>query len=126
MAVRISPSPLGATVAWCAALSGSTSPIATTTDGMSDAIVWYASNNQLRGVDGDTGAAIYSGTNSCAGIQKWTSPIAVKGRIVTAANGRLCAWGVPGALTQAQAPAAPTRAGKYKRKLASAPNIHLQ
>ena len=55
---------------------------------------------QLRGVDGDTGAVIYSATNSCAGVAKWTSPIAVKGRIVVAGNGRLCAWGIPGALTQ--------------------------
>ena len=80
--------------------SVTTGAIATTTDGTSDAIVWYTSNGQLRGVDGDTGAVIYSATNSCAGVAKWTSPIAVKGRIVVAGNGRLCAWGIPGALTQ--------------------------
>jgi hypothetical protein len=120
VALRIAPNPLAATVAWCAAQSGGpTSPIATTTDGTSDAIVWYTSNNQLRGVDGDTGAMIYGGTTACGGsIQKWTSPIAVKGRIVAAANGRFCAWGVPGSLTQAQT--APAKAGRHKRKLAVA------
>jgi hypothetical protein len=118
VAVRIAPNPLAATIAWCAPMSGGpTSPIATTTDGTSDAIVWFTSNNQLRGVDGDTGAMIYGGTTACGGsIQKWTSPIAVKGRIVAAANDRLCAWGVPGALTQAQA--APAKAGKHKREVA--------
>ena len=53
------------------------------------------SGGQLKGVDGDTGAAVYSGTSSCAGVQKWTSPIAVKGRIVVAGDGRLCAWRLP-------------------------------
>jgi hypothetical protein len=77
-----------------------TGPIATTTDGTADAIVWYTSGGQLRGVDGDNGATIYMGTTSCAGVQKWTSPIAVKGRILVAGNGRMCAWGIPSALTQ--------------------------
>ena len=96
VAMRIGASPLSATVAWCSPMSGGpTSPIATTTDGTSNAIVWFASNGQLKGVDGDTGAVIYNGTSSCAGVQKWTSPIAVKGRIVVAGNGRLCAWRLP-------------------------------
>ena len=123
VALRIAPNPLAATIAWCATMSGGpTSPIATTTDGASDAIVWFTSSNQLRGVDGDTGAMIYGGTTTCGGtIQKWTSPIAVKGRIVAAANGRLCAWGVPGSLTQAQT--APAKAGKHARKLAAATSV---
>jgi hypothetical protein len=101
MGIRITPSPLAATVAWCAEMASvTTGPIATTTNGTSDAIVWYTSNGQLRGVDGDTGAVVYSATNNCAGVAKWTSPIAVKGRIVVAGNGRLCAWGIPGSLTQ--------------------------
>ena len=120
VALRIAPNPLAATIAWCAPMSGGpTSPIATTTDGTSDAIVWFTSSSQLRGVDGDTGAMIYGGTTACGGtIQKWTAPIAVKGRIVAAADGRLCAWGIPGALTEKSEP---TKALKgAKRKLASA------
>ena len=96
MGIRIGASPLSATVAWCSPMSGAaTNPIATTTDGTSNAIVWFTSNGQLKGVDGDTGAVVYNGTTSCAGVQKWTSPIAVKGRIVVAANDRLCAWRLP-------------------------------
>jgi hypothetical protein len=41
-----------------------------------------------------------SGNNTCAGIQRWTSPIAVKNRIVAAGTGQLCAWGIPGSLTK--------------------------
>ena len=44
-----------------------TSPIATTTDGTSDAVVWFTSSGTLKGVDGDTGAAVYTGTNSLRG-----------------------------------------------------------
>jgi hypothetical protein len=96
VAVRIAAgSPPAPTIAWCAGQSGSesTGPIATTTDGQSESIVWYMSNNQLRGVDGDTGAAIYSGTTACGGtVRRWTQPIAAKNRIVAGADGRLCSW----------------------------------
>jgi hypothetical protein len=120
MAVRITPSPLSASIAWCASAASATNPIATTTDGTSNAIVWYTSNNVIKGVDGDTGAAVYTGASgSCSGVQKWTSPIAVKGRIIAAGDGRLCAWGIPGALTQAPA-APPAKALKQKRKVAIA------
>ena len=30
----------------------------------------------------------------CAGVRQWTSPIAVKGRIVVGADGHLCSWSV--------------------------------
>ena len=33
--------------------------------------------------------------SGCAGVQRWTSPIAVKNRIVAGGNGRLCAWRLP-------------------------------
>jgi len=80
-------------VAWCAALAGpATAPITTTTDGKSEAIVWYMNNGRLSGVDGDTGASIFNGTDNCAGVRQWTSPIAVKGRIVAGGDGHLCSW----------------------------------
>jgi len=80
-------------VLWCAPLDGAvTAPIATTTDGTSNAIVWFVSNGRLTGVDGDTGAAVFTGTDSCSGVRQWTSPIAVKGRIVTGGDGHLCSW----------------------------------
>jgi hypothetical protein len=120
IAVRITASPLGASVAWCASAASATNPIATTSDGTSDAIVWYTSNSVIKGVDGDTGGTIYTGAaNSCSGVPSWSSPIAVKGRIIAGANGRLCAWGIPGALTQA---APPAKALKSKRKVAVVAN----
>jgi hypothetical protein len=123
MAVRITASPLGASVAWCAAMGSATNPIATSTDGTSDAIVWFANNGKLTGVDGDTGASIYTSSNSCANVPKWSSPIAVKGRIIVGANGRLCAWGLPGTLSQAPEPAPAKR--RHRRTIASA-TLHTQ
>jgi hypothetical protein len=95
MSVLIPPgAPPVPRVVWCAALSGTevTSPIATTTDGSSEAIVWYMSANKLVGVDGDTGATLVTSADTCTGVRRWTSPIAVKGRIVVGGDGNLCSW----------------------------------
>ncbi|HKU44488.1 MAG TPA: PQQ-binding-like beta-propeller repeat protein, partial [Polyangiales bacterium] len=97
MAVQVpAGSPPAPKVLWCAALSGeNTSPIVTTTDGKSEPIVWFMKNGKLTALDGDTGAVLWNGGNdSCAGVRKWTSPIAVKGRIVAGADGKLCSWSV--------------------------------
>jgi hypothetical protein len=87
-------SPLKAEVAWCASFDGGeTAPIATTTDGTHDALVWYMSQGKLTAVDGETGAAVWnSGNDTCSATRKWTSPIAVKGRIVVGGDGHLCSW----------------------------------
>jgi hypothetical protein len=94
MSVLIAPgSPPKPSVAWCAPLSGKvTGPISTTTDGTSDVVVWYMNNGKLNGVDGDTGASIFTSTNTCANIEQWTSPIAVNGRILVGGDGHLCSW----------------------------------
>jgi hypothetical protein len=95
MGVKISGgSPPTAEVAWCTAGPNPPSaPISTTTDGKSNPIVWFANNGQLKAVDGDTGESVFDGgSGSCSGVQRWTSPIAVKGRIVVGANGKLCSW----------------------------------
>jgi len=94
MSVLIPPAaPLTPRVVWCAALAGEvTSPIATTSNGTADAIVWYISSNRLVGVDGDTGAMVISPTDTCTGVRRWTSPIAVKGRIVAGGDTHLCSW----------------------------------
>jgi hypothetical protein len=106
MSVRI---PAGATptpqIAWCAAISqagasGETgagsrlpaSPMITTTDGKTDAMVWFTSAGKLTAVDGDTGQVLYTSTDTCTGIKQWTAPIAVKGRIVAGGDGHLCSW----------------------------------
>jgi len=87
-------------VAWCipvmnASLGFPASPMATTTDGTSNAIVWFMNGTKLMGVDGDTGDTVYAGgaaADACSGVHKWTAPIAVKGRIVVAGDNHLCSW----------------------------------
>jgi hypothetical protein len=94
-ALKITPgNPPSPNLVWCSPnLTGpSVGPIATTTDGQADAIVWFISGGQLVGVDGDTGAVLYTSTDTCAGVKAWTSPIAVKGRIVVGGDGKLCSW----------------------------------
>jgi hypothetical protein len=83
-------------IVWCAPIGGGAgppAPISTTTDGKSQALVWFMNGDQLNAVDGDTGAVIFGGgAGSCAGVRQWTSPIAVKGRVVVGADGHLCSW----------------------------------
>lgn len=90
------------TVAWCANNQGQGSPIVTTTDGKSEAVVWTVgaeSSQRLHGFDGDTGAVVYAGGG--AGdilpklVRRFTSPIAVKGRIVAATDNGLFAFKAP-------------------------------
>jgi hypothetical protein len=96
MAVRIAPgNPPVPTVAWCASVSQTTGPIATSTDGQNNVVVWYMNGGTLKGVDGDTGTAVYSSSNSCSGVQHWTAPIAANGHIVVAGTGHLCSWSAP-------------------------------
>ena len=99
MSVAIPPgTPPQPHVLWCVPIgggSGPPAPISTTTDGNKDAIVWYVNGTGLNGIDGDTGIPIYAGPQGvCSGVRQWTSPIAVKGRIITGADGHLCSWSV--------------------------------
>ena len=83
---RIAGNPPTATVAWCSTEGGMGSPMVTTT-GHGDAIVWDASNH-LYGYDGDTGAKVYTGTDTMAtSIHKFNTPIDAAGRIVVATQG---------------------------------------
>jgi hypothetical protein len=94
VAVRITAgSPPTAAVAWCAGYGGGeTSPIVTTTDGKTDPTVWIMDGSSLRALDGDTGSNLFSSDGGCSDVRKWTSPIAVKGRIVAGADNQLCSW----------------------------------
>jgi hypothetical protein len=91
-AVKIEPSGTGfkATVAWCSSETSLGSPMITTTDGKSNAIVWSA-DNALHGYDGDTGAPIVdaSKTTMPSSMQNWNVPIAANGHIAVAINGAL-------------------------------------
>jgi hypothetical protein len=88
--MKITQSPLAATTAWCSTQSGLSSPMVTTTDGMSEPIVWNA-NNALYGWDGDTGSVIVDGTNTgmSSSVQGWNTPIDAQGKIAVGVNGQL-------------------------------------
>jgi hypothetical protein len=110
MGFALAPSlPAKPSVVWCAAYSlvpkgsdegqlwgapGAPGLLSTTTDGSSDALVWYMDGgNQLVALDGATGAVVFrDAATSCGSSRKWTSPIAVKGHIVIAGDGKLCSW----------------------------------
>jgi hypothetical protein len=104
MSVAVAPGPpMALSVAWCAPLAAAggggggaqTSAISTTSDGKgADSIVWFVSGAALVALDGDTGAPVATPTGGCTGVRAWTSPIAVKGRIVAGADGQLCSWSV--------------------------------
>jgi outer membrane protein assembly factor BamB len=94
VSVLIHPgAPPTAEVVWCVPRLGGGTPIATTTDGINDAVVWFFNDNTLNALDGDTGQVLYGGREtSCGPGRQWTSPIAVKGRIITGIDGALCAF----------------------------------
>jgi len=93
--VNVTAGKINPAVAWCAPSASVTSPIATTSDGRANPIVWFVSNGKLVGVDGDTGKPVANATGNCNGVMRWTSPIAAKGRIVAGGDGGLCSWSVP-------------------------------
>jgi len=92
--------------AWCAQSGGKGSPIATTTDGSSDPVVWIVSTggtggigngpgatNKLLAFDGDTGAMLGSAAPpGGATVQHWTSPIEAKGRFYVGGTGAVYAF----------------------------------
>lgn len=93
-AVRIIPgAPATVTTAWCAQQNGEGSPMVTTTDGHSEAIVWSVGaegDNRLHGFDGDTGQIVYGGggTGDMIGlVRRFHTPILAGGRIYVAADG---------------------------------------
>ncbi len=89
-------SPPTLSFAWCA-LAGAGSPIATTSDGQSDAIVWQLGvqdDNRLHAFDGDTGAVIHFPGSSVTipSMRRYNAPIAAKGRIYVPADGQIVAF----------------------------------
>jgi hypothetical protein len=111
IAVRISAtSPPMPTIAWCSTQGDLGSPITTSTDGMSNTVVWdadcYSGNDQLLGFDGDTGQQVVAvgvpSSPTGMSMAYFNTPIDAKGRIVIAAdtsnNGNNGGPGVTGTL----------------------------
>jgi len=97
----IAGSPPQLTTAWCVNNLGQGSPIVTTTDGRSEAIVWTAgaqSSSRLHAWDAETGAVVFAGggpNDLIPGVRRFTTPIAVKGRIFVGADNHLFAFRTP-------------------------------
>jgi hypothetical protein len=96
-AVRITAtSPPTIVAAWSVSSSGRTAPFVTTTDGTSNAIVWAAgSDGKLRGYNGDTGATIFTESDTMAGIRSYNTGIVARGRIYYAADNKVYSFRVP-------------------------------
>jgi hypothetical protein len=92
----MSTTPATPKVAWCAPVAVSEdrhSPIATSTDGLANAIVWFVVGGGLKAYDGDTGTALFSSA-PCGNVQRHTSSIAANGRVIVGADGKLCSYSV--------------------------------
>jgi outer membrane protein assembly factor BamB len=84
----------GASFAWCAQQNGRGSPIATTSDGRSDPLVWAVGSegdDRLRAFDGDTGALVFT-SDAMGEVRRFVSPIVSGGRIYVAGDGRVYAF----------------------------------
>ena len=78
-------------VAWCVPVQGGEdrhSPISTSTDGASNAIVWFVYNSGLVAYDGDVGGPALFTSTPCGNVQKQTAPIAADGHVVVGADGK--------------------------------------
>jgi hypothetical protein len=100
-AIRVTAgSPPAFSTAWCASQGGQGSPMATTTDGRSNAIVWglgAEGTNKLAGFDGDTGAVVFNGggaADTMGGVRRYVTPIAAKGRIYVGGENAVYAFAV--------------------------------
>jgi hypothetical protein len=85
-------SPPTATVQWCAKSQSEGEPMITTTDGKSEAIVWIG-GAQLLGFDVETGAPVFNGGGQAlGGAERFTTPIAAKGRIYVGNDNKVYAF----------------------------------
>ena len=114
MSILLKPSAAGQvpmpSKVWCTAIGGGDTskraPISTNSAGTADPIVWYLNGGNLNAFDGEDGTVLYDSSStkggatasSCAGIHKFTSLMAVNGRIVvggdSGGSAHLCSWSV--------------------------------
>jgi hypothetical protein len=92
----MSTTPATPKVAWCQPVAGGEDrhhPIATSTDGLQNAIVWFVVGGGLKAFNGESGMPLFTST-SCGNVQKQTAPIAADGHVVVGADGKLCSYSV--------------------------------
>jgi hypothetical protein len=87
--------------AWCSSMYGRGAPIATTTDGHSDPIVWAVGaegDDRLHGFRGDTGEEIQGGSwanDRMAGLRHFATILVAGGRMYIAGDDRIYAFDLP-------------------------------
>jgi hypothetical protein len=94
--LRVTTGPVAVSTAWCAAMIGRGSTIATTTGGGAESIVWAVGaegDGKLHGVEADTGAPIFAGGQT-GRVSRFNAPIVAKGRIYLAGNTGVTAFTV--------------------------------
>jgi hypothetical protein len=98
VAIKLDPgAPNKMTTAWCNNNQGQGSPIVTTSDGVHDALVWTAgaeASDQLHAWDLETGQPVFTGgtrADRIPNVRRFTTPIAVHGRVLVAGDDRLYA-----------------------------------
>ena len=94
MMINVAPtgsSPIS--VAWCGAFSGGGSPMITTTDGVSNPIVWVVGaegDNLLHGFNATTGAVLFNGGGTTLnGLHHFQTLIAAEHRLYVGADNRV-------------------------------------
>jgi hypothetical protein len=93
--------PPSITGGWTKSQNGRGSPFVTSTDGTNNVIVWGigAENDQrLHGFDGDTGNTVFAGGGASelmAGIHRFNTGIAARGRIYVVGDNRVYAFTLP-------------------------------
>ena len=86
---------------WTKNQNGRGSPFVTSTDGTNNVIVWglgAESDQRLHGFDGDTGATVYAGGGASelmAGVRRFNTGIAARGRIYVAGDNKVYAFTLP-------------------------------
>ncbi|HYR56013.1 MAG TPA: hypothetical protein VEM39_07835, partial [Myxococcaceae bacterium] len=91
-------SPPSITIAWCIPVGGRYSPIITTTDGSSEAVLWTISSGlptRLRAYDAETGVVLFDGGGDdevIGTLKSFLAPIAVNGRIYIAGDDQIYAF----------------------------------
>jgi hypothetical protein len=98
MTLRLDPRADGSvTTVWCRDNHGQGSPMVTSSDAAHDTLVWTAGaegSDQLHAWDLETGQPVFTGRapeDRLGGVRRFTTPIAVHGRIFVGGDGRLFA-----------------------------------
>jgi hypothetical protein len=101
-AFKITPAnPPTIATGWTVSSTGRTSPFVTSTDGISNPIVWaygHGTNQRLFGYNGETGAVIFAGggpNDTISGTRTFNTGIAARGRIYVAGDNKVYAFSVP-------------------------------